>query len=1043
MRLVLFFVRNPVFVNLALLLTIISGGYFYLTMTREVFPEIPLDLVAITTRYADISPEQIEKDITIPIEDAVHAISGVDEVDSRSLEGVSMIELSLEQGASITKVAQDVRSEIERLVDLPKDADDPVVVEIESQFPVINVTVHGNAPEGQLRDVAEDLERGVERIAGISNVVMTGYRDREVSVDIDPLRLAAYRIGAGEVADAVAARNLDLPAGVIRGNRTDYLVRTVGEYADPTRLADVVVRRGPEGRHVRVGDVADVHLAFEQEEAFGKIDGERAISLEISKKKRGDTIAIVSQVREVIAAVEAGAPPGVSITSTRDGSVWIESRLRTLYVNGTIGFVLVCLTLFALLDWRMAFWAAVGIPTSFLMAFIFMDAAGMSINMLSLFALIVVLGLIVDDAIIVTENVYRYLLRGHAPKVAAVVGTAEVLVPVLAATTTTMAAFLPMLLMTGIMGKFMKVIPLVVLFCLAGTLIESMVMLPSHLAEFSKGLGEGIRREGRRFVSLRRRYARLIVRALRHRYLTVGGLILVAVLSVVVMRYHMRFVLFNTKDLPGFAVMIETPEGTSLAQTERVVAQVEAVGSRLPPTDLNAMVTLVGSHFDIATGRVTNGSNLGMVYFELAHFDDPDRRNGYVVLNDFRGRLSGITGYESLRVIETQGGPPVGRAVEVKVRGEDVRVLRTVAREIQDDLHTIPGVFDIASDDVLGKQELTVGVDEDRAALYGLNAAGIARAVRIAFEGEKVSEIRRGNDTLDVMVRYAESFADRPQRLGEVRLWSPGSGWVPLSSVAKVELTQGPSAIVRKDRQRTILVSAAVNKEIVTSSEANAQVRERFADVPRRFPGYELVFGGENERQMESLYSLGRASVLAVLLIYLILGTLFRSFVQPLVIMSTVPFAFIGVVVGHLVMMQPLGLLSLIGLAGLVGVVVNDSLVLVAFVNEARRRGASRWLSVVRSARHRLRPILLTSITTILGLLTLSFQTRGQAAYLAPMAISIVWGLAFATVLTLVMVPCVLSILDDIGARLGVRFGPAPEGEPLEAQVARAMPKGE
>jgi len=500
----------------------------------------------------------------------------------------------------------------------------------------------------------------------------------------------------------------------------------------------------------------------------------------------------------------------------------------------------------------------------------------------------------------------------------------------------------------------------------------------------------------------------------------------------------MRFVLFNTKDLPGFAVMVQTPEGTSLAQTGRVLAQVEAVGRQLPPTDLNAMVTLVGSQFDIATGRSTQGSNLGMIYFELAHFDDPDRRNGYVVLNDFRGRLKGITGYESLRVIETQGGPPVGRAVEVKVRGDDVAVLRTIAREIQDDLGRVPGVFDIASDDVLGKQELTVAVDEDRAALYGLNAAAIGRAVRIAFDGEEVSEIRRGNDTLKVMVRYARSYADRPQELDQVRLWSPGAGWVPLTSVARVELDQGPAAVIRKDRKRTILVSAAVDKELITSTEANRQVKARFAEVASRYPGSELVYGGENERQMESLYSLARASALAVLLIYLILGTLFRSFVQPLVIMSTVPFAFIGVVVGHLVMMQPLGLLSLIGLAGLVGVVVNDSLVLVAFVNRARERGASRWMALVRSTRHRLRPILLTSITTILGLLTLSFQTRGQAAYLAPMAISIVWGLAFATVLTLVMVPCALAILDDLGRRVGRTFGPAP-GVPLEQAVARAL----
>ncbi len=1037
MKPVLFSVKNPVFVNLFLLLCLVSGSYFYATMTREVFPEIPLDMVAISTVYTGISPDQIEREVSIPIEDAVHAISGVEEVNSRSLEGISMIELKLEQDVDIAKVAQDVRSEIDRQVELPDGAEDPVVIEIESQFPVINVTVHGTAPEDDLRLVAKSLQDGIEGIRGVSGVNMTGYRDREVVIALDPQRMTAFGVGTAQVADAIKARNVDIPAGLIRGSKSEFLVRTAGEYDDPRQLADVVVRARSDGRHVRLRDVGTVSVAFKEEEAFGKINGERAISLEISKKRKGDTIAIVEQINELVDAARLSSPDGVSITTTRDGSIWIKSRLKTLYVNGGIGFVLVCLTLFALLDWRMAFWAAVGIPSSFLIAFIFMDMAGMSINMLSLFALIVVLGLIVDDAIIVTENVYRYLLKGYPPKVAAVVGAGEVMMPVLAATLTTMAAFLPMMLMSGIMGKFMKVIPIVVVFCLIATMIESLLMLPSHLAEFVKSKSAGIRREGRGFKKLRQRYTRLILLALRHRYLAVSLMVVVAVLSVVVMRYHMKFVLFNTKDLPGFSVMVETTEGTSLVETERVLAQVERIGAQLPATDMNAMVSLVGSHFDISTGRSTAGSNLGMIYFELAHFDDPDRRNGYEVLSDFRSRLTGLTGYESLRVIETQGGPPVGRAVEVKVRGEDVKVLRAIATEVETYLGGIPGVYDITNDDVLGKQELVVSVDESRVALYGLSAAAVGRAVRIAFDGEDVSEIRRGDDTLDVVVRYREDFASRPEQLSQVRVFSPTAGWVPLTSVARVELSQGAAAVIRKDRKRTIQVSAAVDKEIITSTEANMQVMAAFKHIPNRYPGYELVYGGENERQMESLYSLARASALAVLLIYLILGTLFRSFVQPLIIMSVVPFAFIGVVVGHFVMMQPLGLLSLIGLAGLVGVVVNDSLVLVAFVNNARKNGANRWLSVARAARHRLRPILLTSITTILGLAALSFQTRGQAAYLAPMAISIVWGLAFATVLTLVMVPCVMSIVDDIGKKLGLKVGPGHERESLEDALER------
>ncbi len=996
----------------------VAGGIIgYASMPREVFPVVSIDRVAISTVYSGVSPEEIEKNITIPIERAIKGVKGIEHLESASLEGTSLIEAELEPGHDMKRVAEDIRSRIERMETLPEEADDPLVIEIEFEAPVVMVGVSGPVRESTLREVADALEDRIEQIDGVGSVRLSGYRDREIWIEVDPERMYPLGIGIREVIQALKSRNLDLSGGRLKGKTEELLLRTVGEFRDISEVNRMVVRENRAGRHITLQDIGNARLTYENEENYGRINKERSITLNVTKSADGDAISIMEAVEEARDQLQQDLPEDVEISMTQNSAIWIQSRLRTLYFNGAIGFTLVCLTLFTFLNWRMALWTALGIPASFLGAIFLMPLLGQSINMLSLFALIVVLGMVVDDAIIVTENVYRYISMGYSPIKAAIIGTEQVVKPVLATVATTISAFVPLLMMTGILGKFMRVIPIVVSLVLVMSLLEALVILPSHLADFSRPLPTKSLpsdHDGRWFIRFRRLYQKTLVITLRKRYWLVAGVVALTATLLTTAYQSGKFVLFGVKDIPGFVIMLETPTGTKLEETSRRVAEIEQRVATLRAEDINASVSLIGRQLDPETNRIKTGSHLGQVYVELADFDTPDRRNGYEVLSEMREKIVGITGLKSLKVEAIQGGPPVGAAVEMKIRGEDLGQLQKISDEVLYFLEGIPGVRDIRDDYARGKKEIQFQVDPERAALYGLDTAAVAAAVRASFHGETVTRIRRDDETIDIVVKFAEPTRNNLRALDQLKVASPTGVLVPIKSVAVPKLYEGVNAINRKDHRRTVTVLADVDTDIITSREVVKKIEAEFGNLDRRVPGYDFHFGGETEEQRKSMRSLLKAFTITALIIYTILGGLFKSFLQPVIVMFAVPFGIIGVIIGHFVMGQSLGLLSLIGVVALSGIVVNDSLLLVDFINKAREKGTRRWRSIVVSGRIRMRPILLTTLTTVLGLAMLSFQTTGQAGYLAPMAISIVWGLLFATGLTLFLVPALFAIGDDL-----------------------------
>ncbi len=1016
-----FSVRNPVFVNLILLLFITLGITSYRSMPREVFPTVPLDMVSITTLYPGVSPEEIEKIITVPEENAIQSVDGVDEIDSQSREGISLILAKIEQGRDLKKVSQDIDSALNRMDPLPGDADEPIVEEIETRYPVVNLSVYGNVEERVLREVADEMEDRILNIPGVGEILKAGYRDREIWVEVNPYRLEAYHLSILEVTSALKRRNLNLPGGLLKGSREELLIRTVGEFANRKEIENTVVRKGVKPGGIRIRDVARVRNTFEEASRFGRINGARAITLIVTKQARGDTIRIADAIRNLKRELEKTLPAGTHLALSQDNSQWIRNRLHTLYVNGTIGFAAVCIILLLFLNWRIAFLTALGIPVSFLGAFVLMKFFGMSINMLTLFSLIVVLGMIVDDAIIVSENVFRHLGIGRSPAVAAVIGTDQVVMPVFAAVSTTIAAFLPMLLMTGILGKFMRVIPIVVTFSLIASLIEALVTLPSHLADFAPAASGSQRKigSGERFHRVKRRFVKLLAWLLRRRYRVLLVTLLTAVILGVVARQTIPFILFDTRDIPAFIVQIETPVGTPLSGTEAVIREIEQRLLNFPKNEIETLSSLVGSHFDPATGRSNSGSHLGQVMVELPEFNAKNRVNGYRVLEKARRALRAIRGVKKLEILKIQGGPPVGKAVEIRVRGKELGVLKNISNRIQAYLKSLPGVKDVQDDLQPGKDELVVRVNEEKASLFGVDVADVATTLKTCYEGQKSSEIHKKKDQIDVVVKLGRRFRNDYNVLNTLKVANRKGDLIPLSSVTSITRRQGTGVIRRKDLRRAVTVTADVNRDVTTSGQVREEIEKRFSHLSTTYPGYSIHFSGEQKEQMESVRSLMESFLVAMITIYIILGTLFRSFIQPVIVMAAVPFAFIGVVVGHLVMGISFGLLSLIGMVALCGIVVNDSLVLIDFINKSRLAGMGRWRSILFAAETRFRPIILTSLTTIGGLATLAFKTHGQAAFLAPMAISIFWGLIFSTVLTLVVIPCFFSAVED--ARIWAR----------------------
>ena len=1015
MRLARFSVKNVLLINLAMATILLLGAYAFLVLPREASPDINFNWAFVTTPYPGAAPIEVEQLVTIPMEEAIREVSDVNMVTSTSSEGLSFISVKFAQNMSrddFDKRFQDLQTNI-RAAEVPDGAEDPDIRKLDTQdwWPVVSVAVSGQLPEPVMNQIAEDLMDLYEQNNDVGQLTAVGMREREIWVEADPDAMNSLGIGFQSVVQALAARNLNVPGGELRpGGRGEFLVRTLGKINAPEEVRQVIIRTGPSGRQVRVGDVAEVTDAFEKARMISRLDGEPCITINVAKKRGASTIDVVDDVRELTARYEAERlVPGARLNLVNDSSEYIIDIIDKLQSNAVFGIVFVTLALWLFIGWRAALAVVVGMPVTFAVTFIFMRATGRSLDGNALFGLVLVLGMIVDHAIVIAENCVRHLQMDKSKAQAVIDGVGEVFQPVLAATLTTIAAFLPLMLMPGIMGAFMRIIPLVVTLALVASNFEAFLILPAHVMDWTKPRAKGTRADNRWFRTIRFQYLRLLRRVVQRRYLAVALFLLIAVGSAFLVPL-VGVEMFEGDPLSRFYVRVWMPLGTSLETTDEMLSEIEKIAMELPDTDVSAVVSTAGMLLDDEGTRV--GDRYGQVLVDIPD-GSKESRSIPEILADMRMRCSRLTGYEMIRFTMDEGGPPTGKPVEVKVKGPDLERLQELVEELKGELATMPGVYDIGDNFSPGKEELRIKVNDERARMHGLDAAQIAMFVRTAVNGTTATAIRDGNDDVDVIVKVKGGAESPLERIKNLRIAAPGGGSLPLRETAAFETGRGYSDILRFEYERSISVFAEVDPTIASAVAVNREMENRFANLSKRYPGYRLDFRGEFAEFRDAFNSLAGLFALGVFIIFLLLTAQFKSLIQPFIILFTIPFAFVGAVVGLIAIRAPFSLMTLYGIVALAGIVVNDSIVLIDFINKRRSNGAGRWRAVLKGGALRLRPVLLTSITTIAGLLPMALGIGGGSEVWAPLANTIVWGLSSATFMTLFLVPALYAIADD------------------------------
>jgi multidrug efflux pump subunit AcrB len=1026
-------VNNPVAANILMVALILLGVVALVRLPREFLPNIAFPMAIILTTQPGVSPEEMEKLVSIKIEDAIEDIDKIDYITSKSAEGQSVIFVRFEDvsDTDFKFILQDLRSAVDSVDDLPEEAEDPIVIEMATgeMVPVVFATLSGDLPERELKRIADDMKDRFFEIHNIAKVELEGLREREIWVEVDPERMYSYNFSLERVVNALKATNINVPAGTVDIGRSEYIVRTMGEYAKPDDLSNVIIQTDPSGHHVKVGSIARIRDTFEKPRTFSFLSGKPGITLNLSKKGEGNTIAIVDEVKEIVRQFKDTLPPGCDITLTNDSSIQIKDALGKLSLNAMLGMLMVITLLYLFLGGRNALFAALGLPVALLCTFVFMQLSGQSLNTSSLFALMMMVGIIVDDAIVIIENSYRYMQQGVKPKEAAIMGTMEVAPPVFTACLTTIAAFLPLMLLPDIMGKFLRVVPIVVCLSLAASLGEAFLILPAHISEWSSGKHASKRRH-RLINRLRRVYARHLVMVLHRRYWFCGGvmaLILVAITLVVSKVVDKD--LFAGEEVSQFYINVRMPAGTNIYATNKTLSEIERRVMSLPKGELNAIVTSPGKM--ITQREWLFETSVGQIMVDLVDKEYRQRTMDEVI-SDVRSRLEDIPGIKSLDFSKLRAGPPTPRDVELKVQGKHFDVLQDIVGRIETNLSTIKGVYDVADDFRTGKKDIKIYIDEEKAAIYGLDVYQISMAIRNAYDGKVATIYREGDEEVDVVVKYQPQSVRSVENVEDLKIATANGELVPFRNFAAIKVEPGYTSIERYKQERAITVTASVDRKTNSLQRVDQSLKGYIKETLGLFPEYKVRFESVFEEFGRYQTVLIQLLLLGVFLIYFILGTQFKSYIQPIIILFTIPFAFLGAVVGIFLTglfaasKPTFSIITLYGIIGLAGIAVNDAIVLVTFINNARAKGANRWRSIIQSGRFRLRPVILTSITTMCGVFPMMIGLGGKSEIWAPMASTIFFGLGCATFLTLFIIPCLYTIIvDDIrGWMLGRRTRP-------------------
>lgn len=1040
MKLVRFSVENSLLLNIFSLFVIVAGITTAISMRKEAFPAVDFDIVSVSTVYPGASSREVEEQVTNIIEKELKTIDGLDEMTSSSVENLSVIVVKLDPDRSASEkstTVTDIQRAVDRIRDLPDEIlEAPLVNEAKSgDMPVLEVALSGDLPYRELHRMAEEITDHIEQFSDASRPQKVGFREREYWIEINRQKLATMHLDLSEVISSLRLANLNLPGGILKTGGGEYLVRTIGEVDTVSDLESIILRTNSNGITIRIGDVGRAVSTFEDLDEYTRANGHPSINLIVKKKPSGDILKLVDEVKDFVDEYrQRPENQGLHVDFYNDISRFVVNRLSVLVNNGVLGVILVMLSLLFFLSRGIAFVTAIGMPLAFLGAIMVMNWLGMTINLLSMFALVIVLGMLVDDAIIVAENIWQHYEMGKSPIEATIDGTKEVFFPVTATILTSCAAFSPLLMVSGIFGKFIETLPKVVIVCLAISLIEAMIILPCHVYDMlilgermSKNKKKIKRGGGDRIKFAIDAYGKLLEFTLRWRY----GFFLFACATfgsaMYVASNHMKTILFPTEGVEAFFVRGNLANGSPASLTEEKMKVFERVlHKRLGKDELQTLVTNIGlQQTDPMDPFKVRASHVGQVGVYLSPEKDRER-SADAIIADIRDEIEKEghkAGISHINFVTQRMGPPVGKPVAVRVQGHDLDQLVQVSELVQEELKTHAGVSDVDDNFMEGKRELRIEVDNTKAADSMLTTQAIALNVRAGLEGHIASHAHHDGERIPIRVRFRPEDRTATSGLESSMVGNHMGQLVKLSSVANIVDSQGISAIIHREGLRTVTVTASLDEKVTDSSTVNQALGPKLTALESQFPGVQLSAGGEYEETNESVESMLRAFGVAIALIFIILASQFKSLTQPFVLMAAIPFGLIGVIASFFLHGLPISFLGMVGMIGLTGVVVNDSIVLVDFINKARQRGMSAFEAAVYAGKRRFRAVWLTSITTIFGLLPLAYGIGGDDMFLRPAAMALGYGLLFATVLILLLVPAMYLIRHDMGRILYAMMG--------------------
>jgi multidrug efflux pump subunit AcrB len=1015
-----FFIDNSKFTIVLTLGLLVLGLQGLGKMNAESYPTVDFAQAFVTTRYDGASAEDMETKITKPIEDKIREVSGIKDVKSISQSGLStiFIRADMDNVEDVDEVMADLQRAIDGVTGLPQDLlDDPIYTEIKSEeFPVLEVAVIGGN-ENRKRDLVADLlKEEFEDNKKVKEARLVGFAPRRFQIRLNYNKLNSYHIGVAEVLAKVRARNVNVPGGNLKEAEKQKLLRLEGKIKNASELENILIRSNFTGQKVYLKDIATVEDSEEEIKTLTRYNGEDATIIIVSKKGGADTISLVNSIDKKLKSFRERYGNDFKFVVYNNESKKVANRLDVLTSNAVSGLVLVIVFLFIFLPGRIGLMASLSLPLAIMATMGLMPSYGMNLNAITILALVIALGMLVDNSVVISENYTRLQGEGYSPMDAAMKSVQDLWLPITATAFTTIAAFLPMLVTKGIMGQFIKYIPIVVTISLIASLGESFFLLPMRLVTIGGKIKTDDQGKAKVdwFVKYQEKFERLMGWAVKHRYWMSVLFVITFMVSVFLMTVANKFILFPSDQTEIYVARVEMPKGTRLEETNLAVKKLAADLKAKLPNDINHVVTRAGtSKMQPNDPKAKDGNNVGMATI--------------YVTDEAKNNLSHIDALKVMRSIEWKGyakhvsfealinGPPVGNDIEATFRSNSFKDLDELISLIKGELGKEKGVSDLRVDDVFGDNEVYIDIDYVKADQLGLNVDSIGTTVRAAIAGLIVSTVTLENKDVDLMVRFQEPFRKNVKDLEQLMVMDSRGNLVPLGTIAKFHEIDGSPQIKRFDFKRSKTLTGNVNDEFITANKANKLLADLYQKHSIKFPSVSLIFGGVAESTKESMDSLKDALVLSLIGIFALLVFLFRSFLRPVIIMTTIPLGLLGFSIAFWGHQRPISFLALIGIIGLGGIIVNSGIVLISFIDQMRDEGNFSLDEIlVKASGLRLKAVLVTSLTTISGLLPTAYGIGGTDAILVPMTLAMAWGLTSGTVLTLIWVPCAYAILEDV-----------------------------